>query len=159
MKYTTLTGDLHTLKTPCLVTGLKQARRVAGALGARMLFEAAIRDFKDQPSRILMVQLPAASPIARLMVAGGADGDLSPAQFRKIAEAAVDERPRGAVHHEQARGVPRVGRRLRDQLGRQRVVEVGEIHDRQVYMPRPRDDGALSRSCCRAAPGDPARGE
>jgi leucyl aminopeptidase len=87
MKYTTLTGDLHTLKTPCLVTGLKQARRVAQQLGARAIFEAAIRDFRDQPSRLLLVQLPANSPIARLMVAGGADGDLTPAQFRKIAEA------------------------------------------------------------------------
>jgi leucyl aminopeptidase len=89
MKYATQTGPLHELKTPCLVSGLRQAQRVARQLGERTLFDAAVRDFKDQPGRTLLVQLSAASPIPRLLVAGGADGDLQPAQFRKIADAAA----------------------------------------------------------------------
>jgi leucyl aminopeptidase len=48
-----------------------------------------MRDFKDQPGRTQLVQLSTQSPITRLLVAGGADDDLQPAQYRKIADSAA----------------------------------------------------------------------
>ncbi|MBX3706469.1 MAG: leucyl aminopeptidase [Pseudomonadales bacterium] len=89
MKYSTQTGSLDQLSTPCLVTTLKQARRLAYQSGERTLFDAAVRDFKDLPGRTLLVQLSGASRVARLLIAGGADAALEPGPYRKIVDAAA----------------------------------------------------------------------
>jgi leucyl aminopeptidase len=112
MKYAIQTGNLHELKTPCLICSLKQARRVAAQLGEAALFDAAVRDFKDQHGRTLLVQLSAASPIPRVLVAGGADGELQPAQFRKIADSVARAlRPIGAARAVWALGGAKVADR------------------------------------------------
>jgi len=89
MKYSTQTGSLNELTTACLVCGLKQGRRIAAQLGAREPFDIAARDFRDQPGRTLLVQLPSASPVARLLIAGGADEALTTSQYRKIVDSAA----------------------------------------------------------------------
>jgi leucyl aminopeptidase len=87
MKYTTKIGTLTELKTPCLVSSRAQARRVAKAVGHGALVDAALQDFEDKPGRVLWIRLPAASPVARLLVAGGADDELSASDYRKICDA------------------------------------------------------------------------
>ncbi|MFW6092498.1 MAG: leucyl aminopeptidase [Pseudomonadota bacterium] len=89
MKYTTKAGTLTQLKTPCLVTGFEQARKVARQQGQQAVFEAATEDFTDKPGKVTLVNLPRSSAVRRLLVAGGADGDVSVADFRKIADAAA----------------------------------------------------------------------
>ncbi|MFM8355154.1 MAG: leucyl aminopeptidase, partial [Gammaproteobacteria bacterium] len=44
---------------------------------------------QDQPGRTLTVQLPAGGAIERLLVVGGADGELTAASYRKITDAAA----------------------------------------------------------------------
>jgi leucyl aminopeptidase len=89
MKYSTQTGSLSDLKTPCLISGLQQAGRLAGELRELALFQAAVRDFKDKVGQTLLIQFSAASPIARILVAGGADGELEPGQYRKVVGSAA----------------------------------------------------------------------
>jgi len=89
MKYSIQTGSLSDIKTPCLISGLQQAQRLAKQLGELEGFQAAVRDFKDQPGRTLLVQLSAASPVERVLVVGGADGDLQPGQYRKVVDGAA----------------------------------------------------------------------
>ncbi|MFM7121189.1 MAG: M17 family peptidase N-terminal domain-containing protein, partial [Gammaproteobacteria bacterium] len=89
MKFTVETGTPATVRTPCLVAGVKQAARIAADAGAKALFDAALRDFQDQPGRTLTVQLPAGGAIERLLVVGGADGELTAASYRKITDAAA----------------------------------------------------------------------
>ena len=48
---------------------------------------------------------------------------------RQVAERPVDPCPSPAIHHEEARGVAWLGGFLRDQLGRQFIVEQPDIHD------------------------------
>src|SRR2546426_232430 len=43
-------------------------------------------------------------------------------------------RPPGAIDHEEPRGVAGGCGRLRDRVGRQRVVERGQLHGPSVYM-------------------------
>ena len=59
MKYATRIGSVADVKTPCLVTGLSQARRVARAQGEIKLLDAALRDFRDQAGKVTVVQLAA----------------------------------------------------------------------------------------------------
>ena len=89
MKYATRIGSVADVKTPCLVTGVSQARRVARAQGEIKLLDAALRDFQDQAGKVSVVQLAADKPVARLLVAGGVDADLDAATFRKIASTAA----------------------------------------------------------------------
>ncbi len=84
MKYSTKTGSLASLSTPCLICGHKAALRVAGELGHRDLVRIATQDFTDKVGTNLLVQLPKASPIKRILVAGGADAGVDSANFRKI---------------------------------------------------------------------------
>lgn len=90
MKYSTKTGTLAELSTPCLITGLKTARRVARELGHEALFTAATSDFKDKAGQAQVVGLPASSSVQRLLIAGGADEDLSVEMYRKIVGAAAN---------------------------------------------------------------------
>ncbi|HAR30169.1 MAG TPA: leucyl aminopeptidase, partial [Gammaproteobacteria bacterium] len=89
MKFSVEARSLQTLKTPCLVVSRKQAQRVAVEAGARPLFEAALRDFHDRVGRTALVQLPGAADVPRLLVVGGADDELTAANFRKIVDAAA----------------------------------------------------------------------
>ena len=89
MKFSVETRPLQTLKTPCLIVSRKQAQRVAVSAGARALFEAALRDFQDRVGRTAVVQLPGTADVPRLLIAGGADDELTAASFRKVADAAA----------------------------------------------------------------------
>ncbi|MGA1370802.1 MAG: leucyl aminopeptidase [Pseudomonadales bacterium] len=89
MKFSVETRPLQAQKTPCLVVSRKQAQRVAISAGARALFEAALRDFQDRVGRTALVQLPADADVPRLLIAGGADEELTAANFRKVADAAA----------------------------------------------------------------------
>ena len=89
MKYATRIGSVTDVKTPCLVTGASQARRVARAQGELKLLDAALRDFRDQAGKVTVVQLAAGKPVERLLVAGGADADLDAATFQKITSMAA----------------------------------------------------------------------
>lgn len=87
MRYQTKTGSLTELSTPCLITSLDQARKVAAKHRQKALFDAAITDFQDKPGKTLLVPLPKDAPVKRLLVAGGADGEVTAEDFRKIAAA------------------------------------------------------------------------
>ncbi len=89
MKYSTKTGTLAELATGTLITGLKTARQVTGALQQGALLDAATADFKDQVGQTLTVLLAKSSKIKRIVVAGGADDEQTEIQFRKMTSAAV----------------------------------------------------------------------
>ncbi len=89
MRYTTRTGTLADLDTPCLVTTRAQARKVAANRGQEALFDAAMADFSDKPGQVQLVNLTRGSKVKRLMVAGGADDEVTPADYRKIVNAAA----------------------------------------------------------------------
>ncbi len=88
MKYATRTGTLADLDTPCLVTSLTHARKIASSLGQQALFDAAMEDFVDKPGQVQLVNLTRESTIKRLLVAGGGDDEVTPADYRKIVNAA-----------------------------------------------------------------------
>jgi leucyl aminopeptidase len=90
MKYSTKTGTLAELSTPCLITSLKTARRVARELGHEVLFTAATSDFKDSAGQAQVVGLPSSGPVQRILVTGGADDDLSAESYRKVIGAAAN---------------------------------------------------------------------
>ncbi|MDH3642935.1 MAG: hypothetical protein OES38_12615, partial [Gammaproteobacteria bacterium] len=87
MKYSTKTGSLGEFRTPCLVTSLQNARKVAREIGQKSMLDVATTDFSDKAGQTLSVALPAASPIRRLLIAGGADESLSADAYRKIVQA------------------------------------------------------------------------
>jgi len=89
MKYSTKTGSLAETSTPCLVASLQTARRVARELGYRDILQIATTDFADKAGQVQNVTLPAASPVRRLLIAGGADATLTPETYRKIVNAAA----------------------------------------------------------------------
>ncbi|MEQ8857730.1 MAG: leucyl aminopeptidase [Pseudomonadales bacterium] len=89
MKYSTKTGSLTDQTTPCLITSLAQARRVAAQQRQTALFDTATGDFADKAGKTLLVALPKDASVKRLLVAGGADQEVSPADYRKIVEAAA----------------------------------------------------------------------
>ena len=90
MKYSTKTGSL-TAATHCLVCGLKAAARSAAELGVSDLFDTAIQDFGNRAGTNLTVRLPGAARVKRILVAGGADGEVEPADFRKIARSTAKD--------------------------------------------------------------------
>ncbi len=90
MKYATRIGSVTDVKTPCLVSSVSQARRVARAQGELKVLDAALRDFRDQAGKVALVQLAAGKGVQRLLVAGGADSELDAANFRKVASAAAN---------------------------------------------------------------------
>ncbi len=83
MKYSTKSGSL-TAATHCLACGLQAAGRTARELGAGALFDTAVQDFENKAGANLTVRLPGASRVKRILVAGGADGAVEAADFRKI---------------------------------------------------------------------------
>jgi len=89
MKYSTKTGSLTELKTPCLIASRQQCRKVAAGQGQAALFDAAMEDFSDKPGNAMLVSLPRAAAVKRLLVVGGADGEVSAADFKKMAAAAA----------------------------------------------------------------------
>jgi leucyl aminopeptidase len=89
MKYSVKTGKLTDLKTPCLICSLAQAREVAGRYGQVELLDAALEDFADKPGKTRVVNLASSPEIARLLVAGGADGEPSAQDYRKAVDAAA----------------------------------------------------------------------
>ncbi len=91
MKYSTKTGSLASLSTPCLICSYKASLRVAGELGHRDLLRTATQDFTDKVGTNLLVQLPRQSPVKRLLIAGGADADVSTVEFRKIVRSVANQ--------------------------------------------------------------------
>lgn len=89
MRYTTRTGALTELSTPCLVTSLEQAGKVAARHGQRPVLDAAAADFSDKPGQTMLVNLTREAPVKRLLVCGGADEEVTAADFRKIVNAAA----------------------------------------------------------------------
>ena len=89
MKYSTKTGSLAEISTPCLVASLQTARRVARELGQRATLDVATTDFANKAGQVLSVALPASSAVRRLLIAGGADETLSPETYRKVVQAAA----------------------------------------------------------------------
>ena len=88
MKYSLIEGNLADLKTPCLVTTLKNARTIARATGKTSALNRATTDFGNKLEQTLVVQLE--GNINRLIIVGGADNALSPDQFRKLANSAAN---------------------------------------------------------------------
>ncbi|NCF33658.1 MAG: leucyl aminopeptidase [Proteobacteria bacterium] len=88
MKYTIATGNLQQLRTPCLITGLKTAKRVARALGEQTQLNRSIKDFDDTAGKSLCINFDGA--VARMLVLGGLDNP-SAATFTKIANLAAQE--------------------------------------------------------------------
>ncbi len=87
MKFSLTDSDAGSLRTPCLVTSLKIARRVASAQGTRRQLNLAAEDFKDQTDQNLVVNL--GGDVSRVLIMGGADNSLSQARFRKLANQAA----------------------------------------------------------------------
>ena len=52
MKYSTATGNLQQLRTPCLISGFKTAKRLARALGEQKQFSRGTKDFDDARARV-----------------------------------------------------------------------------------------------------------
>ena len=88
MKYSLIDGNLADLKTPCLVTTLKNARTIARATGKTSALNRATTDFGNKLEQTLVVQLE--GNINRLIIVGGADNALSADQFRKLANSAAN---------------------------------------------------------------------
>ncbi|MCZ6711968.1 MAG: leucyl aminopeptidase [Gammaproteobacteria bacterium] len=89
MKYSTKTGSLAKIRTPCLVASLKIARRVVRELGCQDTLDVAATDFADKPGQSQSVALPSSSPIRRVLIAGGADETLAADAYRKVVQAAA----------------------------------------------------------------------
>lgn len=90
MKYSTKTGTLTELRTSCLVAGRKSATSAARAMGAKDLYATATADFKDKVGETLLINLPGAKAIRRVLLVGGLDESLSTTDFRKAVRAAAD---------------------------------------------------------------------
>ena len=88
MKYSTVVGNIQKLKTPCLITDLKTAKRVARALGEQQQFSRNTKDFEDSSGNSQCVHLDGA--VARILVLGGLDNP-SAAIFTKVANLAAQE--------------------------------------------------------------------
>ena len=80
MKYSIAAGNLQQLRTPCLITGLKTAKRIARALGEAKQFSRSTKDFDDAAGKSVCVHLDGA--VARMCVLGGLDNP-SAAVFSK----------------------------------------------------------------------------
>lgn len=81
MKYSLTDGNLHELRTPCVVLSLKQATRLARDIGAKTEFTRATTDFSDKLEQNIVVHLGGTIP--RLLVIGGADDQVTPDNFRR----------------------------------------------------------------------------
>ena len=70
MKYLNSSADLLDKKSSCIVTSLKNARRLAKSLGGAKQLQNTIRDFIDKNGNSICVQLD--GKIERLLIVGGA---------------------------------------------------------------------------------------
>ena len=70
MKYLNSSADLLDKKSSCIVTSLKNARRLAKSLGGAKQLRNTIRDFIDKNGNSICVQLD--GEIERLLIVGGA---------------------------------------------------------------------------------------
>ena len=70
MKYLNSSADLLDKKSSCIVTSLKNARRLAKSLGGAKQLQNTIRDFIDKNGNSICVQLD--GEIERLLIVGGA---------------------------------------------------------------------------------------
>jgi leucyl aminopeptidase len=84
MRYSLVEGNAAEISTPCLVTTLKSAKSIARQLGQSSILSRATEDFKDQLEQQICVHLEGS--IRRLLIIGGAGDNLSPDQFRKVAQ-------------------------------------------------------------------------
>jgi leucyl aminopeptidase len=89
MKYSTKTGTLAELRTPCLVTSLANGRRVCQALGEAAAFSTATADFNDKTGQFIRVNLSTTAAVRRILVAGGAGESVSGDDYRKIVNGAA----------------------------------------------------------------------
>ncbi len=74
------------------------------------------------------------------------DDELSAELVRQVAEAAVPDGARRALVDEQARLVAPLGRRLRDQVGRELVIQLGRSHPRPTLSLPVMDQEAVRRA-------------
>ena len=70
MKYLNSSADLLDKKSSCIVTSLKNARRLAKILGRAKQLQNSIRDFIDKNGNSICVQLD--GKVERLLIVGGA---------------------------------------------------------------------------------------
>ncbi len=84
MNYSTKTGNLIDLATPCLVSSLRTASTLSKKMGVSELFDLAARNFEDDVGKHLIVNLPKSTKIQSMLVIGGADGTVSASDYRKI---------------------------------------------------------------------------
>ena len=87
MRYSLVEGNVAEISTPCVVTTLKAAKSIAKQLGQSSILSRATEDFKDQLEQHICVHLEGG--IRRLVIIGGASENLSPDQFRKVAQTAA----------------------------------------------------------------------
>ncbi|MDA1076782.1 MAG: leucyl aminopeptidase [Proteobacteria bacterium] len=88
MKYSTKTGSLNDLVTPCLVTTLANAKKLASQWKAGPALSVATKDFDDKAGSVLLVNMPDSAKASRILVCGS-DGTVSVADFNKIVNAAA----------------------------------------------------------------------
>ena len=84
MKYSTKTGQLATLSTPCLVSSFKTAQQISKKLNTEQFFDIATRNFTDTIGETLVVNLPKSSDIQQIVLAGGADDSVTERDYRKL---------------------------------------------------------------------------
>ncbi|MEM1433060.1 MAG: leucyl aminopeptidase [Pseudomonadota bacterium] len=89
MKYTLKTGTPQEQATPVLVTDLATGAKVAASERQGPVFKAASTDFSNTAGETLLVSLPSGSKVQRLLIAGGADGSVEAAAYRKACTAAA----------------------------------------------------------------------
>ncbi|MEM7097105.1 MAG: leucyl aminopeptidase [Pseudomonadota bacterium] len=87
MRYSIIDGDISGVSTPCLVTDLRTARKVARAQGEIKHFTKTSQDFEDTAGDVVVVNLNGS--VARILVVGGMTGTLEQATFRKLCKSAM----------------------------------------------------------------------
>ena len=89
MKYSTTTSILAESRTDCLIGSLSLCEKTAAQQGAGRFFRAAVSDFEDKSGQTLLVNLGTSSPIRRMLVVGGLQKAVDPAEFTKAARGAA----------------------------------------------------------------------
>lgn len=81
MKYALASDAIADLRTPCLATDLRSARRYARAHNLQAELKQNTQDFNDKLGEFVIVPLSGA--VDRLLIMGGLNNPLSPAEFVK----------------------------------------------------------------------------
>ncbi|MCH1614709.1 MAG: leucyl aminopeptidase [Acidimicrobiales bacterium] len=82
MKYLNNSNDLLGRKSQCITTSLKEAKKIAKALGASKQIANAVRDFSDKPGANLCIQLE--GKIERILIIGGINDKQDSNSVRKL---------------------------------------------------------------------------